>query len=405
MEFIPRDSLPRVRLMELPYAFQCCVFVSCERRAGGGGGADAVSPWDPEDVVAPRDDPDWEHFLNGLVMLSVFLSPSSWATPPKLLIGWLALVNSLMGVWTGWLAVVDGWTYSTFWRYGAQWECSFLCRFSGFLCVFASQTGLFLLTLAVMERSVMATAPARSAAAPPAPPSPPPPFSLRLAVALCFLLGLAMSMPTLVAGGGTTALCLPLPSSSSSSSSIASSVSLLLLDAGCFLAMTLAYTRLYCRAAHGNKAPVPMPTASSPWEREEEAALSRHVAWLLFSDCLLFLPVAFASSSSLLRLPAGAGPEVLKGVLLLVVPLPACVNPLLYLLFSRAAHQDLQALGKRLRRALGGLRGAPWGRTHVGGRAAGAEAWYDDEDAEKQSCDSTQALVALGSVGGEEEEE
>ncbi|CAL8324040.1 unnamed protein product [Lota lota] len=100
---------------------------------------------------------------NGLVMLSVFLSPSSWATPPKLLIGWLALVNSLMGVWSGWLAVVDGWTFSSFWRYGVQWERSFLCRFSGFLCVFASQTGLFLLTLVALERSLASAPPAGEA--------------------------------------------------------------------------------------------------------------------------------------------------------------------------------------------------------------------------------------------------
>lgn len=41
-------------------------------------------------------------------------------------------------------------------RYGAKWESSFLCRFSGFLCVFASQTSLFLLTVAALERCLAA---------------------------------------------------------------------------------------------------------------------------------------------------------------------------------------------------------------------------------------------------------
>lgn len=27
-----------LRVMELPYAFQCCAFISCERRSGGAGG-------------------------------------------------------------------------------------------------------------------------------------------------------------------------------------------------------------------------------------------------------------------------------------------------------------------------------------------------------------------------------
>lgn len=41
-------------------------------------------------------------------------------------------------------------------RYGAKWESSFLCRLSGFLFVFASQTGLFLLTVAALERCLAA---------------------------------------------------------------------------------------------------------------------------------------------------------------------------------------------------------------------------------------------------------
>lgn len=46
-------------------------------------------------------------------------------------------------------------------RYGAMWESSFLCGLSGFLCVFAWQTGLFLLTAAALERCFFATAAAR----------------------------------------------------------------------------------------------------------------------------------------------------------------------------------------------------------------------------------------------------
>ncbi|XP_070784938.1 leucine-rich repeat-containing G-protein coupled receptor 5-like [Enoplosus armatus] len=449
MDLIPREDLPKVRVMELPYAFQCCAFVSCERRGGGGGGGGGGSSWEREEaadstgketsVLSSQVDQDWEDFLmefedepklqlsvhcspapgpfrpclhllgswlirggvwliaalslvsNSLVVLSVFFSPATSVTPPKLLIGLLALVNGLMGVWSGWLAAVDAWTFGSFWRYGARWESSFLCRLSGFLCVFASQTGLFLLTVAALERCLAAAARrhktdghnGRSSSL----------FSVRLSVCLCFLLGLAVTLPPLVAGHSSTSLCLPLPSSSSSSS-LAFSVSLVLLDSLCFLLMTLAYTRLYCGA---NKAP---PAA------EEEVALTRHVAWLLFSDCLLYLPVAFLSFSSLLRLSA-AGPEAAKGVLLLVAPLPACVNPLLYILFNPLARQELAALAKRTCGAVGVPRLGRGG----GGRGAGGRSRPNvidstyDEDAEKQSCDSTQALVAVGGTKEGEEEE
>uniref|UniRef100_A0A3Q3J5Z6 G-protein coupled receptors family 1 profile domain-containing protein n=1 Tax=Monopterus albus TaxID=43700 RepID=A0A3Q3J5Z6_MONAL len=396
MELIPQEDL----VMELPYAFQCCAFISCERRGGG----DISKSLTPSCLCCvPAVDQDWEDFLmefedepkpqhsvhcspapgpfrpclhllsswlirvgvwliatlslvsNSLVVLSVFFSPATSLTPSKLLIGLLALVNGLMGVWCSWLAAMDAWTFGSFWRYGAKWENSFLCRLSGFLCVFASQTGLFLLTVAALERCRTLS-----------------PLSVRLSVLVCFLLGLAVTLPPLVASHSSTSLCLPLPSSSSSSF-LAFSVSLVLLNLLCFLLMTLAYTRLYCRASKA-------PPAS-----EEEAALTRHVAWLLFSDCLLYLPVAFLSFSSLLRLPA-TGPEAAKGVLLLVAPLPACINPLLYLLFN------------------------PLHRTGEGGSAGGTselstlDSTYD-EDAEKQSCNSTQALVAVGGIKEDEEDE
>lgn len=213
-----------------------------------------------------------------------------------------------------------------------------------------------------------------------------PPLSIRLAVCLCFFLGLAVTLPPLVAGHSSTSFCLPLPSSSSSSS-LAFTVSLVLLDSLCFLVMTVSYTRLYCRA---NKAP---PTT------DQEAALTRHVAWLLFSDCLLYLPVAFLSISSLLHLST-AGPEAAKAVLLLVAPLPACVNPLLYVLFNPLARQELKVLAKRTCWAVVGCGGGGGGGRS---RRKTKDSRYD-EDAEKQSCDSTQVLVAVGRRKEKEEE-
>nr|XP_020469195.1 leucine-rich repeat-containing G-protein coupled receptor 5 [Monopterus albus] len=441
MELIPQEDLPRVRVMELPYAFQCCAFISCERRGGG-------LSWEREEAAesAGRDtiilssqvDQDWEDFLmefedepkpqhsvhcspapgpfrpclhllsswlirvgvwliatlslvsNSLVVLSVFFSPATSLTPSKLLIGLLALVNGLMGVWCSWLAAMDAWTFGSFWRYGAKWENSFLCRLSGFLCVFASQTGLFLLTVAALERCLANAAHCKTDGHAGRTLSP---LSVRLSVLVCFLLGLAVTLPPLVASHSSTSLCLPLPSSSSSSF-LAFSVSLVLLNLLCFLLMTLAYTRLYCRASKA-------PPAS-----EEEAALTRHVAWLLFSDCLLYLPVAFLSFSSLLRLPA-TGPEAAKGVLLLVAPLPACINPLLYLLFNPLPREELAALVKCTR---GPVVVQRLHRTGEGGSAGGTselstlDSTYD-EDAEKQSCNSTQALVAVGGIKEDEEDE
>uniref|UniRef100_A0A3B4AVT1 G-protein coupled receptors family 1 profile domain-containing protein n=1 Tax=Periophthalmus magnuspinnatus TaxID=409849 RepID=A0A3B4AVT1_9GOBI len=409
MELIPRETL----VMELPYAFQCCAFVSCEQQA-------AESTWRRENVdravaesgdtmfISNQVDHDWEDFLiqfddepklhqtvhcsptpgpfrpclhllgswlirggvwliaaislvsNCLVVSSIFLAPVSMATPSKLLIGLLALVNGLLGVWSGWLAAVDAWTYGNFWRYGTAWESSYMCELSGFLYTFGSQTSIFLLTVAALERCLTFSTGLSS-----------PALSIRLAIFLCFLLGLAITLPPLVAGHSSTSLCLLLPSSTSSAS-VAFSVFLVLLDSLCFLLMILAYARLYCQT---NKS---LPIS-------EDGGLTRHVAWVLFSDCLLFLPVAFLSFSSLLHLPA-AGPDAAKAVLLLVAPLPSCVNPLLYLLFNPLARDELATLAK-----------------HTCGTMSTQLSIKNRGDAEKQSCDSTQALVAIRGTTEEEE--
>ncbi|KAM6984789.1 leucine-rich repeat-containing G-protein coupled receptor 5-like [Aplochiton taeniatus] len=432
LELLPASSLPKLRVMELPHAFQCCAFVSCEKRA---------SPWEREDVlgkdnfghrdaVLSSQDHELEDFLldfddepkshhsvqcspapgpfrpclhlfgswlirggvwliaalslvcNGLVMLSVFLSAAAM-TPPKVLVGLLALVNWLMGVWSGSLALVDAATFGSFSRYGAHWEGSVACKLSGFLSVFASETSVFLLTLAALERGL--ASPQRhktgldqvNAS----------PMTLRLAAVLCFLLGLAVALPPLVADYGTTSLCLPVPDGDPAS--LGFTVTMVLLNALCYLLMTLTYTRLYCRPAPGSGPGAPEKGPDS-WGAAD-GAMTRHVAWLLFADCLLSFPVAFLSFSSLLRLPS-VGPEVVKGVLLVVLPLPACVNPLLYLLFNPLCRVELGTFVKR-------ARGVGW---RLSRRRRMSLASVASDDAEKQSCDSTQALVLTGGPGEEE---
>uniref|UniRef100_A0AAY4BRH8 G-protein coupled receptors family 1 profile domain-containing protein n=1 Tax=Denticeps clupeoides TaxID=299321 RepID=A0AAY4BRH8_9TELE len=416
-ELLMLENFPKLRVMEMPYAFQCCAFVSCDK---------VPIPWDREenssndfgrkDVMVSNQDHDLEDFLldfddepkshhsvqcspapgpfrpclhlfgswlirggvwliallslfsNALLMVSIFLSPT-YLSPARLLLGLLALANSLMGVWSATLAVVDALTFGNFASYGARWESSAGCKLAGFLSVFASETGIFLLTVAALERGLTVRCGGGKGAA-----SGEGKASVgvvKLASALCFALGLGITFLPLVNLGGhsVSSLCLPLPLSEPSS--LGFMVALVLVNSLCYLIMTVTYTRLYCRLEKGEP--------DNLWD----CALIRHVAWLLFANCVLYFPVAFLSFSSLLRLPS-VGPEVVKSVLLVVVPLPACLNPLLYILFNPHFREDMGLLLKSIRGALGG---AP--RLSL--------LSLDSEDAEKQSCDSTQALVTLSS--------
>uniref|UniRef100_A0A8C7HK07 Leucine rich repeat containing G protein-coupled receptor 5 n=1 Tax=Oncorhynchus kisutch TaxID=8019 RepID=A0A8C7HK07_ONCKI len=412
-ELLPAESLPKLRVMELPYAFQCCAFVSCEKhsspwdRDNNHNGKDdfgrregILSNQDHEDLLLDFDDEPKSHHTvqcpfrpchhlfgswlirvgvwviatlslvcNTLVMVSIFLSPS-FLSPVKLLIGLLALVNSLMGLWSATLATVDALTFGSFGRYGARWESSTGCKLTGFVSIFASETSIFLLTVAALERGLSIrrgkAAEGKTSTG-----------TLRLVAALCFLLGLAITLLPLLGDYGVSSICLPMPYEEPSS--LGFMVALVLVNSLCYLIMTVTYARLYCSLEKGEP--------DNLWD----CSMIRHVAWLLFTNCLLYFPVAFLSFSSLLKLPS-VGPEVVKSVLLVVVPLPACLNPLLYVLFNPHFREDLGLLHRRTRGAL-----------HLSRPRRLSLVSLNSEDAEKQSCDSTQALVTFG-VSEEEEE-
>lgn len=300
---------------------------------------------------------------NALVTSTVFRAPL-YISSIKLLIGLIAAVNMLMGVCSAVLAGVDAFTFGSFARHGAWWEQGAGCQAVGFLSIFASESSVFLLTLAALERgfSVKCSAKLETKNG----------FSsLKAVVLLCTLLALTVAAVPLLGGREFSAspLCLPLPFGEPSTTGYM--VALVLLNSLCFLVMTIAYTKLYCNLEKGD--------LENIWD----CSMVKHIALLLFTNCILYCPVAFLSFSSLLNLTF-ISPEVIKFILLVIVPLPACLNPLLYILFNPHFKEDLGSLGKQ---------------THFWTRSKPPSLLsINSDDVEKQSCDSTQALVTFTSA-------
>ncbi|XP_076861594.1 leucine-rich repeat-containing G-protein coupled receptor 5-like [Brachyhypopomus gauderio] len=393
-ELLPVESFTRLRVVEMPYAFQCCAFLKWEKYGSLLGKGRNSGDRELEDTFMDSDDEPLSHLsvqcspapgpfqpcshlfgswlirgavwliavlslvCNALVLVSIFLSPTFLA-PVKLLVGLLALVNSLMGLCSASMALVDTLTFGSFASYGTRWQSSVSCKLSGLVSVFASETGVFLLTAAVVERGFSVrggqVAPGGRAS----------PTVVKLAVALCFTSGFVMSAVPLLQAETTSSLCLPLPQGEHSA--LGFTVTQVLVNSLCYLAMTIIYTRLYCSLERA---------ADKRWD----CSMVRHVAWLLFANCVLYFPVAFLSFSTLLRLPA-VGPGVVTLVLLVVRPLPACINPLLYMLFNHHFKEDL---GLILRQT----QAPPWKSRHP------SRVSLNSEDAEKQSWNSAQTLVS-----------
>uniref|UniRef100_A0A8C3J4J3 Leucine rich repeat containing G protein-coupled receptor 5 n=1 Tax=Calidris pygmaea TaxID=425635 RepID=A0A8C3J4J3_9CHAR len=415
---ISSENFPELKVMEMPYAYQCCAFGACEShyKISSQWNKDENSSIDDlhrKDVglLQIQDERDFEDFFldfeedlkahhsvqcspspgpfkpcdhlfgswlirigvwtivgltvvcNALVSATVFRSPL-YMSSIKLLIGLIAIVNALMGLASGVLASVDASTFGSFAQYGAQWESGTGCQITGLLSIFASEASIFLLTLAALERAFSVKHASKfetkySIA------------SVKIAIFFCFVLALIIAVIPLLTGSeyGVSPLCLPLPFGEPTA--MGYMVALVLLNSLCFLVMTIAYTKLYCSLEKGE--------LDNIWD----CSMVKHIALLLFTNCILYCPVAFLSFSSLLNLTF-ISPEVIKSILLVIVPLPACLNPLLYILFNPHFKEDLGSLRKQT---------LLWRRSKHASLIS-----VNSEDIEKQSCDSTQALVTFTSA-------
>ncbi|XP_075766317.1 leucine-rich repeat-containing G-protein coupled receptor 6 isoform X2 [Pelodiscus sinensis] len=412
-----KESFPRMRILEVPYAYQCCAYGACSNFFK------VSSQWETEDMSLEDEearkrstglfpghtenhyDLDMDDFqlefeesklhttiqctpspgpfkpcdqlfeswiirlgvwaialvsilCNGLVSLAVFASPS-YLSPVKFVIGSIAGANTLTGIYCSMLAFVDALTYGQFAKYGARWESGAGCRVTGFLSVFASEAAIFLLMVAAVQCSASVSCFRLHG-------KPPSCGSVKAATLGCLALSAAAAALPLFSIGeyGASPLCLPSPIPDGKSSTLGFTVALLMVNTLCFLIITSTYIRLYCSLLKGEFDPI--------WD----CAMIKHVAWLIFTNCLLYCPVAFLTLSSMLSLFL-ITPEVIKSVLLVVLPLPACLNPLLYLVFNPHFREDLRLLRQR-------------------GQAKGScpRACVSDV-MEKTSYDSTQALVTF----------
>ncbi|XP_031989129.1 leucine-rich repeat-containing G-protein coupled receptor 6 isoform X1 [Corvus moneduloides] len=415
-----KESFPKMRVLEVPYAYQCCAYGSCSSFFR------VSSQWEAEDMSPEEEDPHkrtselfpghadnhydldaddlqldleesklhptiqctpspgpfkpcdhlfeswiirlgvWVIVLvsvlcNGLVILAVFASPS-YLSPVKFLVGSIAGANMLTGISCSMLALVDTLTYGHFARYGARWETGAGCRVTGFLSVLASQAAIFLLTLAAVQCSLSASCVRGYGKSPSL-------GKVKAAACCCLLLSSVAAVLPLFSIGeyGASPLCLPYPIPEGKPATLGFPVALVMTNMLCFLTITGTYIRLYCNLLKGE--------FSAVWD----CAMVKHVAWLIFTNCLLYCPVAFLTFSSTLNLFL-ITPEVIKSVFLVVLPLPACLNPLLYLLFNPHFRDDFRLLRQK---------GQDKGSFPQSCRA---------DDMEKSSYDSTQALVNFSDI-------
>ncbi|XP_076874938.1 leucine-rich repeat-containing G-protein coupled receptor 6 [Brachyhypopomus gauderio] len=410
-----KEDFPNIRVIEMPHAYQCCVYGACGSHKPGsqweelmGSEEDGLQKrvhalfpihtdydLEPEEFQSAIEESKLQASIqctpipgpfkpceqlvdswvvrlgmwlislvsllsNSLVCLSVFASPS-YLSPVKFIIGAISAANLLTGLCTGTLALVDALTFGEFAAFGARWETGAGCQATGFISVLASEASILFLTLAAVQCSVSVSCVRTYGKSPSL-------GSVRVAAVVCLLLSLAAaSLPVMGLGDyRATPLCLPPPLPEAQPSTLGFMVALIMMNSLCFLLITSTYIKLYWDLMKGN--------FNSVWD----CAMIKHVAWLIFTNCLLYCPVAFLTFSSLLGL-FPVSEEVVKSVLLVLLPLPACINPLLYL-FNPHFREDCKLILNRAQLAQDQALDS-----------------FVSVDTEKSSYDSTQALVSFPS--------
>ncbi|KAK2819842.1 hypothetical protein Q7C36_021488 [Tachysurus vachellii] len=361
-------GLPKLRSISVPYAYQCCAFIACDgtrsslEREDRRKGIGVVEEMERPALLmhcspSPGAFKPCAHLLgswmirltiwficlvallfNCLVLVATLSPQSCPLSPTRLLVSILASSNLLTGFYVTALVVLDVATWGSFASYGVWWETSVGCQALSMLAMFSSEWAVLVLPLAAVERSLAVQALMGKAGA------------LRscdrrgqrrkfgLAAVLLGVLAAGVAFLSLYQGAVEgSPLCLPF--SGGLAPGLGVTVALVLLNTLAYLLSAVIYTRLYCGLGRAQLAD------------PEQAGSVRHVAWLIFTNCIFFCPVAAFSFAPLLTgMGSAAGsPDMAKSVTLIFFPLSACLNPVLYVCFSPAFRHDWLRLRGRLR--------------------------------------------------------
>ncbi|XP_027434221.1 leucine-rich repeat-containing G-protein coupled receptor 4 isoform X2 [Callorhinus ursinus] len=378
-EALAAKDFVNLRSLSVPYAYQCCAFWGCDSYAHSNtedtslqdhSVAKDKGPTDVAGVTSSVENEEhsqiiihctpstgafkpceyllgswmirltvWFIFLvalffNLLVILTTFVSCSSLPSS-KLFIGLISVSNLFMGAYTGILTFLDAVSWGRFAEFGIWWEIGSGCRIAGFLAIFSSESAIFLLMLAAVERSLSAKDIMKNGKSNPL-------KQFRIAALLAFLgAAVAGCFPLFHRGEySASPLCLPFPTGETPS--LGFTVTLVLLNSLAFLLMAIIYTKLYCNLE------------KEDLSENSHSSMIKHVAWLIFTNCIFFCPVAFFSFAPLIT-AISISPEIMKSVTLIFFPLPACLNPVLYVFFNPKFKEDWKLLKRHMTKKSGSV--------------------------------------------------
>lgn len=264
---------------------------------------------------------------NGAVVF-VLIFARSKIDVPRFLVCNLGMADFFMGIYLGFLAVVDASTLGEFRMYAIPWQLSAGCQVAGFFGVLSSELSVFTLAVITMERNYAITHAMHLNKR----------LSLRHAsyiMAAGWLFALIMAFLPLVGVSDYRkfAVCLPFEVGNSVSKGYV--VFLMVINGVAFLILMGCYLKMYC-AIRGSQA----------WN-SNDSRIAKRMALLVFTDFLCWAPIAFFSltAASGLRF---VSLEEAKIFTVFILPLNSCCNPFLYAILTKQFKKDCVLICKAI---------------------------------------------------------
>lgn len=265
---------------------------------------------------------------NGTVVFVLVFSRSKMDVP-RFLVCNLAAADFFMGVYLGFLAVVDASTLGEFRKYAIPWQMSAGCQLAGFLGVLSAELSVYTLAVITLERNYAITHAMHLNKR----------LSLKHAgyIMLCgwsFALVMAV-LPLLgISDYRKFAVCLPFETTTGPAS-LAYVVLLMFVNGVAFLILMGCYLKMYC-AIRGSQA----------WN-SNDSRIAKRMALLVFTDFICWSPIAFFSLTAAFGLQL-ITLEQAKVFTVFVLPLNSCCNPFLYAILTKQFKKDCVLICKAI---------------------------------------------------------
>lgn len=267
--------------------------------------------------------------LGNAAVVFVIVTRSSRIDVSRFLICNLAVADLCMGVYLGFLAIVDTSTRGNFRSYGVEWQLSSGCKTAGFLAVLSSETSVFTLTVITVERYIAITHALDISKK----------MTLKktgIVMLIGWVFALIFATLPLFRVSDYTKFSVCLPFETGDLKSLAYVMSLLVINGTAFLVILTCYVKIYVTIR-----------GSNAWNTNDFKTAQK-MALLIFTDFACWAPITFLS------IAAAFGGEFVslkwaKILTVCVFPLNSCANPFLYAISTAQFKRDCMFFCRRVK--------------------------------------------------------